>query len=74
MEKILEVLEVELAILESFPPQLQITARGMVPTAGWTNPRLEPFIFIQPPPDGIYEFDFVADPPSGVAAQVITPH
>lgn len=73
MEKVLEVTEVALAILESFPPKLRITANGTVPTPGWTNPRLEPFIFIQPPPDGIYEFDFVADPPEGIVPQVLTP-
>ena len=73
MEKVLEVKEVELAVLESFPPKLRITAYGTVPTGGWTHPRLEPFIFIQPPPDGIYDFDFVADPPEGPATQVITP-
>jgi hypothetical protein len=73
MQKVFEVAEVELSILESFPPKLRISAKGTVLTAGWTNPRLEPFIFIQPPPDGIYEFDFVADPPDGFPAQVITP-
>jgi hypothetical protein len=73
MEKVLEVNEVKLAVLESFPPKLRIAASGTVPTGGWTNPKLEPFIFIQPPPDGIYDFDFVADPPEGVATQVITP-
>src|SRR5687768_13959267 len=73
MEKVMEVKEVELAVLESFPPKLRIFASGTVPTGGWTNPRLEPFIFIQPPPNGIYDFDFVADPPEGPATQVITP-
>lgn len=73
MEKVLEVVEVKLAVLESFPPNLRILASGTVPTGGWTNPRLEPFIFIQPPPNGIYDFDFVADPPEGSATQVITP-
>ncbi len=72
MEKILEITEVRLAILESFPPQLQISASGTVPTAGWSNPQLKPHIHIQAPPDGIYGFDFVADPPEGVAAQVIS--
>src|SRR5690242_19386862 len=73
IEKILEITEVRLAVLESFPPQLQITASGTVPTTGWSNPRLNPHIHIQAPPDGIYGFDFVADPPEEVAAQVISP-
>ncbi|HEU4854523.1 MAG TPA: hypothetical protein VFS89_04450 [Nitrosospira sp.] len=63
MEKILEVLDVELFVLENHPPKLRISASGNIPGEGWTNPRLEPFVFIQPPPDGIYDFDFVADPP-----------
>jgi hypothetical protein len=63
MEKILEVLDVELFVLENHPPKLRISASGNIPGKGWTNPRLEPLAFIQPPPDGIYDFDFVADPP-----------
>jgi hypothetical protein len=73
MEKILEVAEIELAVLESFPPKLRITASGTVPTGGWSNPKLDPYIYIQAPLDGIYDFNFVADPPEGVATQVISP-
>lgn len=73
MEKILEVNKITLAVLESFPPKLRIVASGTVPTGGWFNPKLDPYIHIQAPPDGIYAFDFVADPPEGVAAQVISP-
>jgi hypothetical protein len=73
MEKILEITSVKLAVLESFPPKLRIDAAGNVPTEGWSNPRLKPHIHIQAPPDGIYGFDFVADPPEGSAAEVISP-
>jgi hypothetical protein len=73
MEKILEVAEIELAVLESFPPKLRITASGTVATGGWSNPKLDPYIYIQAPLDGIYDFNFVADPPEGVATQVISP-
>ena len=73
MEKIREVVEMKLAVLESFPPKLQIAASGTVPTGGWSNPELTPFINIQAPPDGIYDFDFRADPPEGFAAEVISP-
>jgi hypothetical protein len=73
MEKILEVTEIKLTLLESYPPQLQILATGTVPTTGWTNPQLVPYTYIQAPPDGIYDFDFVAVPPTEVVAQVITP-
>ena len=74
MEKILEVLDVELFVLENHPPKLRISASGNIPGEGWTNPRLEPFVLIQPPPDGIYDFDFVADPPhQEPATDAITP-
>jgi hypothetical protein len=71
-KKILEVTGITLAVLESFPPKLLITASGTVSTGGWSNPKLNPYIYIQAPPDGIYDFDFVADPPGGVATQVIS--
>jgi hypothetical protein len=70
---VLEVTEVDLAILESNPPQLQIAAKGNVSTPGWSNPKLVPYVYIQAPPDGIYDFDFVAIPPSNIVPQVITP-
>lgn len=64
---------VEIALLKSNPPKLLINVLGTVRTSGWANPRLLPRIYVQPPPDGIWEFDFVADPPTGIALQVITP-
>jgi hypothetical protein len=50
-----------------------ITALGMVTTTGWSQARLQPFIYVQPPPDGIWDFVFVAKPPSGIAADVVSP-
>lgn len=73
MKAIREVTEVRLAVLESFPSKLRITATGNVPTGGWSNPQLNPVVNIQAPPDGIYDFDFAADPPKGPATQVISP-
>jgi hypothetical protein len=32
-----------------------------------------PYTYVQAPPDGIYDFDFVAIPPKDSTAQVITP-
>lgn len=73
MEKILEVTEINLAVLDSSPPQLSINASGLAPTPGWSNPELKPHVFIQPPPDGIYGFDFVADRPTGIVPQHVVP-
>lgn len=50
-----------------------ITATGKVPTTGWTQPHLQPYIYIQPPPDGIWDFVFLANPPSGPAGDVVLP-
>lgn len=72
-KKVLEVQDVQLSVLESFPPQLQITAVGTVPTGGWENAELIPYIHIQPPVDGVYDYDFVAESPAGIVVQVVTP-
>ncbi len=71
--KVLEVTDIQLAILKTNPPMLNITAHGTVPTGGWTDPELIPYVYVQAPPDGIYDFDFVAQKPDGIVAQVITP-
>jgi hypothetical protein len=50
-----------------------ISAVGETRTSGWKDPQLDPFIYVQPPPDGIQDFNFVATPPSGVSLPVLTP-
>lgn len=70
-KKVLEVQDVKLSILRIFPPQLNITAHGTVTTGGWKGAELIPYIYIQPPADGIYDYDFVAEPPEGIASQAI---
>ncbi len=50
-----------------------ITAVGKVPTTGWTHPHLQSYVYIQPPPDGIWDFVFLAKPPSGPAGQIVLP-
>lgn len=73
MADVMKVVDVDLKILKSNPPQLHISAIGLVNSGGWTNPRLEPRVYIQFPPDGIQDFDFVADPPKGTVIQVVLP-
>jgi hypothetical protein len=70
--KILEVVSIDLQILKSEPPILVITAEGNTASAGWTEGELNPYVYIMPPADGYYEFDFVAKPPSGPAGSVLT--
>lgn len=63
-KKVLEVTDVKLTTLESFPPRLLITASGTVPTSGWSERgELIQYIYIVPPVNGYYEFDFVGEPP-----------
>ncbi len=72
-KKILAIKEVELDQIDRKSPILVIRAVGTVPTSGWKNPELVPFVYIQPPPDGVFDFDFVAESPEGIVAPAITP-
>ncbi|MEO6433726.1 MAG: hypothetical protein ABIO29_07090 [Sphingomicrobium sp.] len=72
-ERIMEVTSVSAQIGDSSPPTLMVGATGKVSTSGWSNPELTPFVYINPPADGIQDFDFVADKPTGITNQLITP-
>lgn len=69
ISKLLEVNKVNLTILKSNPPQLSMTVFGSAPTLGWSNAQLSPYLYLLPPKDGIYDFDFVACPPSEPAGK-----
>ena len=71
-KKVIEVTEVTLNILKKNPPILEIICKGNVSSGGWSNGQLTPFVYIMPPLDGIYEFDFVADEATGISTQVIS--
>jgi hypothetical protein len=73
MANVSKVLDVQLTLLKTNPVKLEIDAFAEVGSPGWTNPRLEPRIYIQFPTDGIQDFDFVADRPEGNTVQVMTP-
>ena len=70
---VLEITAIETVREESVSLQVQSTVYGTVPSTGWVQPRLAPYSYVQVPPDGIYEFDFVACPPPGGAAKMMTP-
>ena len=55
------------------PGTVLICARGRVRSGGWTRVMLTPRIYVAPPANGIWEFDFTARPPRGMSTQVITP-
>ncbi len=50
-----------------------VGAHGHVSSSGWSAPCLAPRFYITPPADGIWDFDFFASEPSGLAAQVQLP-
>jgi hypothetical protein len=62
----------DIAFLKKLPPGLVVTAQGFTTSTGWTNPRLEPRIYVTPPADRIQEFDFVADRPTGIVLWMLT--
>lgn len=68
---VLEVTAIDTVLKESFPPQIQSTVYGTVPSTGWLQPHLAPYTYAQAPPNGVYEFDFMAFPAQSGAAKVI---
>jgi hypothetical protein len=72
-KNVFEVKSIEVRVRESAPPQVTVKAFGTTRTGGWTNPRLEPVIYVMPPYDGIQDLNFVADEPTGGSTDAITP-
>lgn len=62
-EPILEVLEI--TKFDQSASGLAIEAQGLTRTTGWTQPMLVARRYVQPPQDGIQEFDFLALRPAG---------
>ena len=55
------------------PRIIKVSAEGWVPTSGWSQASLAPFMYIAPPGDGLLDLDFVATAPSGIVLQVFSP-
>lgn len=73
LNKVFQVTAIYASVLESTPPQLNIGVEGNTRTGGWLIPQFVPYEYAAPPADGIYEFDFKAQPRTGMATQAITP-
>jgi hypothetical protein len=73
MARIMKVTSVTATILKSSPAALVIQAAGEVNTSGWKNIELSPYIYVKPPSDGIWDFDFSGTPPSGIVLPVLLP-
>lgn len=73
MKPIRKVHTVQLQLLKSKPPVLVINAAGEVSSGGWKNGTLVPRIYLVPPQDGIADYEFEAEPPTGPSISVILP-
>lgn len=51
---------------------LTVEAEGTAATTGWTNVQLDPHVYINPPSDGLQDFDLVGDRPAGAATDTPT--
>lgn len=72
LEHVPKIIKIDHVILESEPPSLLITAYGKVPTGGWKQVQLMRRIYVNPPSDGIWEYDLLAKRPTGPVIQVET--
>jgi len=71
-KKVPTVVSLDLNTSEADPQVLSILATGEVPTTGWSDGTLVKYEYFIFPLDGIQEYDFVANPPSGGSGQVIS--
>lgn len=67
----------EVELVDAMPVKLDrrrgsVTAMGHVPTAGYSEARLDQRVYVVDPGDDIIDFDFMARPPGGLAAQVVS--
>ena len=67
-----KILNVDLAVEQSDPPNLVVTATGQVPTAGYGNVRLVRANYAAPPEDGIQDYFLLAAAPPTRAAEALS--
>ena len=72
LKRVPQVTDVTYELQTSDPPNLVVTAEGAAPTEGWTEVQLIRRVYEKEPADGIWEYDLLAKPPAGPAAQVIS--
>ncbi len=70
--RIYDVKKIDAALMKKLPPDLVVVAEGRTATCGWKNPQLALHVYIQPPKDGIQDFDFTAKKPTGNVLQTLT--
>ncbi|MBP1850968.1 hypothetical protein [Rhizobium halophytocola] len=70
--RILSVQSVELSLEKSDPARLVVIAMGIASTPGYTNVRLDS-LEEELSSDGIFDLEFVGDPPDGIVIPKLTP-
>lgn len=71
--KVYSISALSIQVVKTDPPGLSVHVEGDVSTPGWSEFALQHYVYVQPPPDGIYEADVVGAPPEGPTPDVITP-
>ena len=73
MEKLLKVTDIKITVLKSNPPMLWIACFGFSSTPNWDKIQLSKYEYIDPPQDGIMEFDLIGNPNGLQDIQMIYP-
>ena len=71
MAEVYSIEKLDLVLEKSLPPNLIVTAVGTVNSGGWSNFSLSQVEYLTPPKDGVQEYAFIGDPPSGIATQAL---
>jgi hypothetical protein len=69
--KVNRIDSVNLELIKTNLPSLLIIVKGQNLNSGYTNIRLDPFVYVHPPLDGIWEFTMIGEVPH-ITDQVIT--
>lgn len=72
-EAIYSVDTLSVALEKKNPPNLVLEGLCTTRTPGYTGIELSPRVYIDPPADGIWEFDLIGAPPEGGVPQVLHP-
>ncbi len=63
--KAISVTELNVSLDKKLPPTLHAEAKGVFSSPACTNARLTPWVYLQPPADGIWDFSLIADQRDG---------
>lgn len=64
---------VDAALDRTQPAQIVARVRAETTSSGWLNPEFVPFVYNEPPKDGIYEFVLTGERPGGIVLPRTTP-